>query len=730
MSAMDPPRTALDSLASGTSFRLGSWEVEPQRLRLYGNGDEVRLEPRVMALLVCLAEDAGRPVTRDDLRSRVWDDVVVGDDAIHSAVAKLRRALEAGGLTDAIQTLPKVGYRLRAPVAWQVQASSDRPVPEGEADTSAEPLEGEDSSGNEASFGWSRFTLPAVVLALVLSFTVLERTGPEPAVPSVVDSLGRDVRPITSWIGREVEPAFSPGGTGDRVAFVWKGPEQDNWDVWVTVLGAGDPLRLTSHPGIDYSPTWSPDGRHVAFLRADDGHCSVLRVPALGGTEQRLASCTGGESLDWSPDGSRLVWAERPQPDSSYRIFEVTLEDRTRREITSPPAGSVGDLCPELSPDGETLAFLRSPVLGVQDIYLQRVDGSDPPRRLTSDGLKIHGADWTPDGRSLVFSSNRGGLFSLWKVDVEGGVPRWLGASGGEPTVGSGGRLVAYEQWDDDTNIYVFPLDGESEPRLALGSTRWDWGPDVSPTGRIVFVSDRSGSSELWLRESSASTARQLTEMGGPYMSHPRWSPDGTVVAFDARPGGNADVYLLDDGELAPRRLTEHSAQDLVPTWSRDRERPKLYFASDRDGSWQLWSLSADGGEPERVTELGGYFGQESVDRRWLYFSRHHQAGIWRRPLGQPGEPELVVDDLLPIDRTHWVVGEEALFYLRRPRHGGAVLTRFDPASGQAVELRELAEITHNSGLALARGGAAVYFTRFDRRESDILVLQLGDRGS
>lgn len=206
-----------------------------------------------------------------------------------------------------------------------------------------------------------------------------------------------------------------------------------------------------------------------------------------------------------------------------------------------------------------------------------------------------------PDGESLVFSSNRGGLFSLWQIGVGGGEPRWLGASGGDlnaPSVGAGGRRIAFEQWNDDTNLYRLDLAPGAEPERVVASTRRDWAPHAAPSGdRVVFVSDRTGASELWSASLGTSRPdRQLTELRGPYLDHPRWHPGGTSVAFDGRPGGNADVYLLDGESLRLRRLTEHVAEDVAPSWSRDGRR--LYFASDRSGTWQVWQVSEDGGEP------------------------------------------------------------------------------------------------------------------------------------
>ena len=93
--------------------------------------------------------------------------------------------------------------------------------------------------------------------------------------------------PLTSYPGREAEPTFSPDGS--QVAFSWDGERQDNRDIYVKVIGSERPLRLTSDPALDGSPAWSPDGSQIAFLREQPGGGSEVRlVSPTGGAERRL----------------------------------------------------------------------------------------------------------------------------------------------------------------------------------------------------------------------------------------------------------------------------------------------------------------------------------------------------------------------------------------------------------------------------------------------------------
>src|SRR4029078_282009 len=93
------------------------------------------------------------------------------------------------------------------------------------------------------------------------------------------------VIPLTTLPGKELNPAFSPDGK--QVDFVWTGERDDNFDIYVKLIGAGEPLRLTPNTAREMSPAWSPDGRYIAFLRGTGDGKGFYVVPALGGAERK-----------------------------------------------------------------------------------------------------------------------------------------------------------------------------------------------------------------------------------------------------------------------------------------------------------------------------------------------------------------------------------------------------------------------------------------------------------
>ncbi|HYV32243.1 MAG TPA: protein kinase [Candidatus Binatia bacterium] len=259
--------------------------------------------------------------------------------------------------------------------------------------------------------------------------------------------------PFTSTTGQKSQPAFSPDG--NAIAYSWKGEKNDNADIYVKLVGAGVPLRLTTDPGDDLSPSWSPDGRFIAFVRLSKGGDGYYLVPALGG-QRKLADShkdsEWGNYLDWSPDGKFLAVADRMSAQDQLRLLLISVESGEKKVVASPPDPFVASA--RFSPDGKFLAYVAGAGFLAQDIFLVPVSGGEA-KRLTLDKRRVLGLAWTPSGNEILFSSDRGGLYSLWRVPVPGGTPEPVGSVGEDayqPTVSRQGNRLAYlhEKWNSN----------------------------------------------------------------------------------------------------------------------------------------------------------------------------------------------------------------------------------------------------------------------------------------
>ena len=213
-------------------------------------------------------------------------------------------------------------------------------------------------------------------------------------------------------MGRETDPAVSADGS--RVAFAWGGVQSENYDIWTKHVGADKPLRLTDGPAADVHPAWSPDGKQVAFLRAGREGSGVYVVPSAGGEAEPLFSTTAWiQGLDWAPDGGALVFAERADG-GGLRIRRLLLNEGRTVPVSAPPPQHT-DHSPVFSPDGGTIAFVRSAVrCGRDRIVLAAVhdepgaESSAGPRTLDVEGLSVCGLDWVADDEHLILSARVG----------------------------------------------------------------------------------------------------------------------------------------------------------------------------------------------------------------------------------------------------------------------------------------------------------------------------------
>ncbi len=547
--------------------------------------------------------------------------------------------------------------------------------------------------------------------------------------------------PFTTFSGVADQPAFSPDG--NQIAFIWDGGNGENLDVYVKLIGAGAPLRLTTDPAEDISPAWSPDGRYLAFIRRTASENGIFIVPALGGSERKLGQTEPSLSrqawsqciLNWSPDGKFLAVVDRASAQERYGIFLLSVENGEKQKLTSPPESS-DDIYPVFSPDGQTLAFIRSSRLNSEDLYLISLHGGKL-RQLTADERLVHSPTWTADGREIVFSSNRGGGFSLWRVAVSGGAPERVAVTGQNaysPAISRQGNRLAYNVSFLDSNIWRLDrssganqaADGrQNSPTRLISSTRQDHSPQFSPDGKkIVFASDRSGSDEIWVCESDGSHPTQLTFFEGPVNGTPRWSPDGQQIVFDARPAGNADIYVARAEGGKPRPLTQEPSHDVMPSWSRDGRW--VYFCSNRSGAYQIWKTPSAGGQAIQVTKQGGFEAFESPDGELLYYTKGRgPGGIWQMTVA--GGEERQAPELLGAGYwRYWAVQEEGVCFVAPVASARPVIKFFSFAMRRVTQLGVLERdpLQEPPGLTVSPDGRWVLYAQADQSISDIMLVE------
>ncbi len=716
-------------------FRIGEWIIHPRVNAMEYDGTTIHLEPKVMQVLVTLASTSGEVITREQLRSAVWPDVFVGEDVLIRAISELRRAFtDDPRLPHIIETIPKVGYRLIAPVSHpssgsgnglQSVASPSSQVsgaaPPDLVESVFRPARGQHSFLPRVT-GAKRILAAASLVIVVAGGVFLWQTNRHTYQPEIFVS-----RPLTTYPGSQLQPAFSPDGSA--IAFVWRKEGEQHGHIYVKQLGSEVPAALTSGESDEFSPVWSPDGRTIAFIRHNDTRSAIATIPAIGGSEREVYvlpfnSVDDYGGLAWTQSGS-LIFPQKRSPEAPSALVELNPQTRELHTITSPPQGWDGDFTPQVSPDGTELAFVRGPQSLTRDVYVMNLPYGTA-RRLTSDGRLIVGLAWTADASAIVFASNRSGSLSLWRVSAKGGTPEHepAGSDGAYgPSIAKQGGLLVYSHGNAIWTILRLDLnDGNSDREaVILTSSEQDSSPHVAPNGAMLaFQSWRSGSQEIWIAHIDGSEPVQITSSGYSAGS-PAWSPDSRLIAFDARPGSYAHIFLTDTMGAPPHAVTVGNYNDIIPSWSANGHW--IYFSSTRSGTWQIWKIPSDGsGSAQQVTSGGGMVALESEDGRWLYFTRSAEPGIWRMPLS--GGPETKVFEGPPVGyQNYWTLSNNSLFSLTE-RNGHFEIERIDPETGMGRSIHVLRQDpTPLAGMSVSPDGKQLIFAELARASSGLTLV-------
>jgi eukaryotic-like serine/threonine-protein kinase len=435
---------------------------------------------------------------------------------------------------------------------------------------------------------------------------------------------------LTTTEGLHEFPAWAP----DEARLAYSREVNGFKKIFVKAL-QGEPQQLTAGTGDDIQPKWTPDGRSILFVRANQPRGKLEPGDVFGqyvnGDIWKKDLATGKEEkfLDnafnpsFSPDGKLLAvdasWA------GPRRIWIVDAQGHNPQQITSDSSEAVDHLEPNWSPDGKSIVFQN---VERTKFSIKVVEVGTRAITALTDG-RVHDLNpvWSHSGKHIYFSSDRGGGLNIWRTEVSGN-----GAPVGAPqqvTVGSGqdlqvamspsGRQLAFAILRQNADLWRLPVSPETglatgNPEEVVASTREDsrgaWSPDGT---QIAFNSDRNGEMNLYVHSLADGSKQQVTKgPGGDFQ--PQWSPDGKRLVFFSSRAGNADIWRVDIATGGLTQLTTDRALDINPFFSPDGSY--IAFQSDRSGRLEVWVMKSDGSEQRQLSKIGvvGHFLRWSRD--------------------------------------------------------------------------------------------------------------------
>ena len=654
-----------DSRSFRSALRFGMFDLDPKAGELRKNGMKVKLQGQPVEILVMLLERPGETVTREELQEKLWpaDTFVDFEQGLNNAMKRLRAALDDDAESPHfIETLPRRGYRFVAPV--ESAAIGKLPV---EALNDGVPKQA-------SKRPWTlrlAILFGGCVLLLGAGFYLYKlRKVSEPPGQ-------RTLTRVTFDDGLQNEPTWSPDGR----YIAYSSDRGRKFDIWVQQVSGGNPVQITKGPGHHWQPDWSPDGKYIAY-RSEDGEGGLYIVPALGGAglERKIASF--GNYPRWSPNSSQILFQTRGFG-LSCEFYIVGLDGNAPRPVQTDLTDRMWAISAAWHPDGKRISvwtwemkpaamptFWTAPIEGGPAIKTE----IGPEILKTAEAIAGSGisawADsdfkfsWERSGTAIYFERTFRGARNIWRMRVD---PQTL-------------KAVAIERLTTGTDLHT------------------DF--SASPDGNKMAFASESRRVQGWMFPFDAKRGR-ITGAGRAVTSPgmEAWetsiSRDGQRLAFLAKRSGRWELWekSLTDGSETPIAADDSYVRS-GPQWSPDGTRLGYVRMKTSTGEVQavIWSPSR-GEEPiTDPSQLTLFVFDWSADSEWLLASRENAVSnhseIWVLPATNnqaKGKARKIIACDPKTDLWqgrfspdgHWIVFEEEEY---RPGHKSAIYVT--PAAG------------------------------------------------
>jgi len=421
---------------------------------------------------------------------------------------------------------------------------------------------------------------------------------------------------------QSLHPTPSPTAFGGGTGWIAFSDEiNGNRDIYIMKPDGSNKTRLTSNEGWDWSPTWSPDGRQIAFLSMRDGNAEIYIMDADGANVRRLTSNQSYEGYPvWSPDGKSIAFvSDRDEPDPvgcgnsatgcSTNIYVIDINSMNETRLTDSPSIDEG---PSWSPDGTQIVFFSTRD-GNNEIYLMKSDGSDITR-LTFNPADDWRTRWSPDGKHIAFVSFRDGNLEIYVMDADGSnVTRLTNnqADDSAPAWSPDGQHIAFHSSSSDGNAKICIMDFNGSNMTCLTNNlanAWEpvWQPSIPSNG--ILPTSALISTSVPPTVTLLPTATQTpTETSVPIVFL-----KGTLKFSGAR----QDSYST--------KLAIHDINNFKTTWSVQSDKNGEYSFTDiKPGKYNLWILMTDNKvmisgctdviSPDKTWKTGVYLSETTV---------------------------------------------------------------------------------------------------------------------
>jgi len=455
--------------------------------------------------------------------------------------------------------------------------------------------------------------IAALVLILAAAGIFFWRRSIPPSIPDPSHWVQ-----LTNFTDQSYDPSFSPDG---RMLAFLRGPTWGSGQVYVKLLPDGEPVQLTHDESAKTATTFSPDGSRIAYGTSGTNWQTWI-VPALGGQPQLFLSNATG--LSWI-DAHHVMFSEIK---SGVHLAVVTAtESRSeQRDVYVPASEQHMAHASTLSPDHKWILVVEMGD-GARMIQCQLVPfSSGAPRAVGPPDGACDGAAWSPDGKWMYLTSDAGGHGDhIWRQAFPNGVPQQLTSGVSEEqglAMAPDGRSLVTSVGTDESAVWVH--DGQGERQVS--SEGYSFSPKLSQDGSKLYYLQAANSSE-----SQRGGELCVTDLANSQIS--KVLPGIIVVSFSLSPDGRQVVYDTSTEGAAVHQLwlasTEHRfaphpiGSITNGNWPLYSPSGQIYFESFVGGQWHLHRMKEDGTQNQELLSAPATYTQGvSPDERFVSIRR------------------------------------------------------------------------------------------------------------